>query len=134
MSCPKCVEGYELPGEPTGSIHADYQGAYLAPGPPDGQKGIAVVFLTDGFGLPLKNCKIIADKIAERIGCDVWVPDYFAASTHVTTTKRRFARTPPISGIATNLQLQINLSRAAHARRCPPLIYDNTSGIVVHKG
>ncbi|KAF6759166.1 dienelactone hydrolase endo-1,3,1,4-beta-D-glucanase [Ephemerocybe angulata] len=78
MLCPKCVEGYELPGEPTGSVHADYQGAYLAPGPPDGQKGIAVIFLTDGFGLPLKNCKIMADKIAERVGCDVWVPDYFA--------------------------------------------------------
>lgn len=37
----------------------------------------AVVLLTDIFGLPLKNSKILADKISTRLGCDVWVPDLF---------------------------------------------------------
>ncbi|TEB27396.1 dienelactone hydrolase endo-1,3,1,4-beta-D-glucanase [Coprinellus micaceus] len=77
MSCPKCVEGYELPGEPVGSIQADFLGAYFTPGSVSGDKR-AVVLLTDAFGLPLKNCKIIADRIAKDVGCDVWVPDYFA--------------------------------------------------------
>ena len=82
--CPKCVEGYELPEEPLGSIHPEYQGAYLAPAPSeasqDNKHAKAVVLLTDGFGLPLKNSKIIADKIAAALGCDVWVPDYFAGT------------------------------------------------------
>ncbi|TFK22946.1 dienelactone hydrolase endo-1,3,1,4-beta-D-glucanase [Coprinopsis marcescibilis] len=82
MSCPKCIEGSVLPGEPTGSIQPDFQGAYLAPAPANsgsnGAKNFSIVFLTDGFGLPLKNCKILADKLASDLGCDVWVPDYFA--------------------------------------------------------
>ena len=84
MSCPKCVEGYELPGEPKGSIQAEFQGAYFTAfqSPDAGSSGSnaskrAVVLLTDGFGLPLKNCKIIADKISTALECDVWVPDYF---------------------------------------------------------
>ncbi|KAJ3537749.1 hypothetical protein NMY22_g5464 [Coprinellus aureogranulatus] len=77
MACPRCVEGHELPGEPKGSIQADFQGAYFAPGPnPDDKR--AVILLTDAFGLPLKNCKIMADRIAQEVGCDVWVPDIFA--------------------------------------------------------
>jgi dienelactone hydrolase len=80
MSCPKCVEGYELPGEPVGSIQADFLGAYFTPGSVSGDKR-AVVLLTDAFGLPLKNCKIIADRIAKDVGCDVWVPDYFAGQS-----------------------------------------------------
>ncbi|KAF6759234.1 dienelactone hydrolase endo-1,3,1,4-beta-D-glucanase [Ephemerocybe angulata] len=77
MSCPKCVEGYELPGQPTGTIQPEYQGAYFAPRPENGQKDVAAILLTDAFGLPLKNCKLMADKIAAQVGCDVWVPDLF---------------------------------------------------------
>lgn len=76
--CPKCKEGYILPGEPTGSINTDFQGAYFAPSPnKDVESKRAIVFLTDGFGLPLKNCKIMADNLATKLECDVWVPDYF---------------------------------------------------------
>jgi len=78
--CPKCKEGYILPGEPTGSINADFQGAYFAPSPNRDfllESKRAIVFLTDGFGLPLKNCKIMADNLATKLECDVWVPDYF---------------------------------------------------------
>ncbi|KAF5340564.1 hypothetical protein D9611_007301 [Ephemerocybe angulata] len=80
MSCPKCVEGYVLPGQPTGTIQPEYQGAYFAPRPENGQKDVAVILLTDAFGHPLKNCKLMADKIAAQVGCDVWVPDLFQGS------------------------------------------------------
>ena len=79
MTCEQCTQGYVLPGEPTGSI---VDGAYYtAPAPDDtestGSKK-AIVLLTDIFGLPLKNSKILADELARKVGCDVWVPDLFA--------------------------------------------------------
>ncbi|KAF8891699.1 dienelactone hydrolase endo-1,3,1,4-beta-D-glucanase [Infundibulicybe gibba] len=81
MSCPNCVTGGFLPGEPTGIVGT--QGAYFAAAPPldaDSPKhpSHAILLLTDGFGLALKNCKIMADEMAKRVGCDVWVPDIFA--------------------------------------------------------
>jgi carboxymethylenebutenolidase len=81
MSCPDCTKGGFLPGEPKGIIST--QGAYFASAPSgkaveDGQGKRAIFLLTDAFGLPLKNCKIIADRLAEEVGCDVWIPDYFA--------------------------------------------------------
>ncbi len=87
--CPRCKEGSLLSGEPTGSILGDFQGAYFAPAPEshtedavpssesESRKKSTVLLLTDAFGLPLKNCKIMADELAKRLGCDVWVPDYF---------------------------------------------------------
>ncbi|KAF4603375.1 AB hydrolase superfamily protein [Pleurotus pulmonarius] len=75
MSCPDCKKGNVLPGEPTGSIST--AGAYYAPGPSPHAKR-AVLLLTDVFGLPLKNSKLIADALAKRLECDVWVPDLFA--------------------------------------------------------
>ena len=82
MACPNCTEGGFLPGEPTGTINSHFQGAYYSPGPPlsDGTSASnrAVILLTDAFGLPLKNCKIIADDLAKHLECDVWIPDYFA--------------------------------------------------------
>ncbi|KAJ7175820.1 dienelactone hydrolase [Mycena filopes] len=74
MSCPDCFRGSVLEGEPTG-IMTD-KGDYFAAGP-TGTSKRAVVLLTDIFGLPLKNSKILADSFAERLGCDVWVPDLF---------------------------------------------------------
>ena len=83
--CPRCREGSVLPGEPTGNLVAEYQGAYFSPAAVNQTEGTenedrkkcAVLLLTDAFGLPLKNCKIMADELAKRLGCDVWVPDYF---------------------------------------------------------
>ncbi|KAF8148251.1 dienelactone hydrolase endo-1,3,1,4-beta-D-glucanase [Crassisporium funariophilum] len=77
MTCPRCAEGVLLAGEPTGSIKADFQGAYYAPGPGEGPSKRAVLYLTDAFGMPLKNCKIMADEMAKHLECDVWIPDYF---------------------------------------------------------
>lgn len=72
-SCPDCKKGALLPGEPTGTM---VNGAYLASGP-EGHTSRAIVLLTDIFGLPLKNSKILADNISKRLDCDVWVPDLF---------------------------------------------------------
>ena len=76
MGCPDCLTGGFLPGEPTGSIGA--LGAYFSPAPADStEPKHAICLLTDGFGLDLKNCKILADNLAKALKCDVWVPDYF---------------------------------------------------------
>lgn len=37
----------------------------------------AIILLTDVFGLPMPNPKIVADHFAEQLGMDVWVPDFF---------------------------------------------------------
>ncbi|KAH7925902.1 dienelactone hydrolase endo-1,3,1,4-beta-D-glucanase [Leucogyrophana mollusca] len=76
MSCADCFKGSLLTGEPTGSI-TELDGAYLASGPTAGDTRRAVVLLTDAFGLPLKNSKLIADNIAKCLSCDVWAPDIF---------------------------------------------------------
>lgn len=81
MSCEQCTQGYVLDGEPEGTM---VDGAYLRAAPTvegaadAGTPKRAVVLLTDIFGLPLKNSKLVADEIARRVGCDVWVPDLFA--------------------------------------------------------
>lgn len=89
MSCPDCITGEYLPGEPTGTI--SIQGAYFSPAPVV-EENIesppikhTIVFLTDAFGLPLVNSKIMADNLAKRLNCDVWVPDLFAG-THVAAS------------------------------------------------
>jgi len=83
MSCPKCVEGFLLPGTGIGSIEEDFSGAYLSPGPTPSDSDAsrkAVVLLTDAFGLGIENPKIIADELAQRLKCDVWIPNYFAGA------------------------------------------------------
>ena len=86
MSCPQCTQGYILPGEPSGSI---VDGAYFVAAPEgaaaSGPKK-AIVLLTDIFGLPLKNSKILADELSKRVSCDVWVPDLFAGTCYVSVS------------------------------------------------
>jgi carboxymethylenebutenolidase len=81
MTSTYSYKGFVLPGEPQGSmIDQDY----FTPAPDDATEGIkAIVLLTDIFGLPLPNPKIVADQLAKRVGVDVWVPDLFnGASSH----------------------------------------------------
>ncbi|KAJ7126070.1 dienelactone hydrolase endo-1,3,1,4-beta-D-glucanase [Mycena epipterygia] len=82
MSCPDCVSGTFLPGQPVGSF--GIHGAYYSPAPTtastETRNKRAIILLTDAFGLPLTNCKLTADKLAERLACDVWVPDIFAGN------------------------------------------------------
>ncbi|KAI0317784.1 dienelactone hydrolase endo-1-3,1,4-beta-D-glucanase [Amylostereum chailletii] len=77
MSCENCRKGYILPGTPQGSV---VDGIYLSPSTDATPSKSAVVLLTDIFGLPLVNCKIIADHFAKELGMDVWVPDLFNGS------------------------------------------------------
>ena len=88
MSCPRCQEGSILSGEPKGTIENGLLGnSYFSPAPaaeantPDVSPKKAILLLTDAFGLPVNNCKIIADELAKRLGCDVWVPDYFMGAS-----------------------------------------------------
>jgi len=41
------------------------------------QPAKAIVLLTDIFGLALWNPRIVADHLAEHVGADVWIPDFF---------------------------------------------------------
>jgi hypothetical protein len=80
--CKNCVSGYVLPGEPKGTIK---DGAYVYSYEPDSQHQdgtpnltkTAIILVTDIFGLDLKNSKILADSMGERLHCDVLVPDLF---------------------------------------------------------
>ncbi|KAF8991051.1 dienelactone hydrolase endo-1,3,1,4-beta-D-glucanase [Cyathus striatus] len=84
MSCPDCFKGALLPGEPKGTINKD--GSYLA-AYPEGNLDRTVVLLTDIFGLPVKNCKLMADEFSQSLGCDVWVPDMFAGIPPVSLSQ-----------------------------------------------
>lgn len=75
--CERCKSGYILPGEPKGSIQEN--GAYFIAG---NDSTRAIILLTDAFGLSLKNNRILADRFAEEVGCDVWVPDIFNGKSH----------------------------------------------------
>jgi len=75
MLCENCTKGFRLDGEPTGTMQPD--GSYLAAASADGRTEVAIVLLTDVFGLPLKNCKIMADNFAKELAVDVWIPDLF---------------------------------------------------------
>ncbi len=77
MSCPDCFKGIALTGNTVGSISTN--GAYFSPAP-SGTSKVAVVLLTDIFGLHLNNPKVIADLFAKELDCDVWVPDLFNGS------------------------------------------------------
>ncbi|KAG8805216.1 hypothetical protein FRC17_005674 [Serendipita sp. 399] len=100
--CKNCTSGYILPGEPKGSLlneSTEKDACYFSPAPNNvfspalevptsvpatasesqrstGEK-LAVILLTDIFGLQLKNPKIIADNFSKRLNCDVYVPDLF---------------------------------------------------------
>lgn len=82
MVCPDCSKGDVRPGEPRGTIREDFQGAYVAPGPAENSKR-AVLLLTEAFGLPLINCKLMTDEFSRRLECDVWVTDYFNGTIYL---------------------------------------------------
>jgi carboxymethylenebutenolidase len=77
LPCKDCVSGYILPGDPRGTFS---EGAYhtkAEQGNDANSKKRALVLLTDIFGFELNNPKILADSFANRLGCDVFVPDLF---------------------------------------------------------
>lgn len=75
MTCPNCYKGFTLPGEPKGTMVGP---DYFTAAPNDAtERTKAIVLLTDIFGLALPNPRIVADQLAEQVGVDVWVPDFF---------------------------------------------------------
>jgi carboxymethylenebutenolidase len=75
MTSTSCRKGFLIHGEPKGSMVGP---DYFAPAPSDAtERTKAIVLLTDIFGLPSPNPKIIADHLAEHVHVDVWVPDLF---------------------------------------------------------
>ena len=77
--CPNCTQGYVLPGEPKGTIALDTR-AYFSPAPTTSdptRKKRAVIILTDVFGLTMPNPKLMADEFAQKLECDVYIPDVF---------------------------------------------------------
>lgn len=84
MSCENCVKGNVLSGTPEGQMVGD---AYFHGASADATEGSsknAIILLTDIFGLPLVNSKLIADRLSKETGCDVWVPDIFAGKSRVS--------------------------------------------------
>ena len=85
MSCTYCYKGFVLPGEPKGTMVGQ---DYFTAAPNDAtQRTKAIVLLTDIFGLPLPNPRIVADHLAEQVGVDVWVPDYFNGASLITSVR-----------------------------------------------
>jgi len=134
--CPRCKEGSLLSGEPTGSIVAEFQGAYFAPAPEPqtedagpsseggGLKKCTVLLLTDAFGLPLKNCKIMADELAKRLGCDVWVPDYFNGKPLIPFEKMSL---PVSAGVKVSAWSWIRLFFSVFLPNIPTIIGNRSS-------
>ncbi|KAK7682080.1 hypothetical protein QCA50_014666 [Cerrena zonata] len=60
-----------MSGEPEGTM---VDGAYFHEGP---NKDYAVILLTDVFGLPLVNNKLLTDGFSKELQCDVWAPHIF---------------------------------------------------------
>ncbi|KZO96061.1 hypothetical protein CALVIDRAFT_564329 [Calocera viscosa TUFC12733] len=81
--CADCISGRRLPGTPKGDmIKVGSLDCYYARAPEGGRASTAdknvILLLTDIFGLPLGNPKIMADSFAIETGLDVYVPDMFA--------------------------------------------------------
>ncbi|KIK69628.1 hypothetical protein GYMLUDRAFT_34013 [Collybiopsis luxurians FD-317 M1] len=120
MSCPDCKKGAILPGEPTGSIAPN--GAYFSPGP-SGDSARAIILLTDIFGLPLVNSKLLADHFSKKLSCDVWVPDMFNGKPPFAVDAMKF---PERAG--EKLQLLPNLIKLVPSL---PALYRNRPPVVL---
>jgi len=76
-------EDYRLAGEPTGEMTTlDGQATYFKAGPA-AEEGVVkktIVVFTDAFGLEIPNTQILADVFSERLGIDVYVPNFYAGS------------------------------------------------------
>jgi carboxymethylenebutenolidase len=108
MTCTYCYKGFALPGEPKGTMVGQ---DYFTAAPNDAtERTKAIVLLTDIFGLPLPNPRIIADHLADQVGVDVWVPDYFNGASLIITS------TDALSGAAVGWLM----SKPAPAQESPP--------------
>jgi dienelactone hydrolase len=54
------------------------------------RKDVAVVYCCDAFGLALNNNKIMPDKLADALGCTVYVPDLLEGEMSTSTSLPRY--------------------------------------------
>lgn len=84
--CVHCISGDLLPGESKGSeVKLGPYNTYVASpassnassSSSSSSSSVGIIFACDAFGLALKNNKILADTLADKLGVTVYVPDYF---------------------------------------------------------
>jgi hypothetical protein len=113
MSSPDSYKVFVLPGEPKGSMDGPN---YFTPARGFTQPTKAIVLLTDVFGLPMPNPKIVADHLAEHVGVDVWIPDLFNGGLRPYTP--RFLQLILLCSPVRQATVQSGGSRAPPARSC----------------
>jgi len=105
LPCEKCFQGSILEGTPRGV----YEGpAYFKVAPSPSKR--AVILLTDVFGLKIPNPKLIADKLSDRLACDVWVPDLFEGKPPATEAQMAPVLTD-VPGTSRSLMSKLNFYR-----------------------
>ncbi|KAF8484246.1 dienelactone hydrolase endo-1,3,1,4-beta-D-glucanase [Gautieria morchelliformis] len=124
--CEHCLQGYALEGTPSGKLEGtDYYKA--APG----GSTTAVVLLTDIFGLKLINPKLMADQYSERLGCDVWVPDYFNVGKPPFDESKMGPLLPDVPNTATSFFQKLKFIFAIMG--CMPSLISNRPSVVDHR-
>lgn len=77
--CDACVSGVQHEGTPTGCVSkiGPFDEVYVARPKEVKNDKAAIVFFSDIFGFKLLNNKLVADKIANASGINVYMPDLF---------------------------------------------------------
>jgi hypothetical protein len=72
-----CFQGSILPGEARGQIEkiGNLETYVAEPTTGEARNDVAIIFACDAFGLGLINNKIIPGRLADALGCTVYVPD-----------------------------------------------------------
>ena len=72
-----CFKGFILPGEAKGQTEkiGNLETYVAEPTSGEARKDVAVIYACDAFGLGLINNKIIPGRLADALGCIVYVPD-----------------------------------------------------------
>ncbi|KAI9931048.1 hypothetical protein ASPWEDRAFT_34416 [Aspergillus wentii DTO 134E9] len=93
MSCPDCFNGHVHPGSPQGYI-TTLRGlnVYVAePASATGVRGI-IVIIPDAFGWEFVNCRLLADRFAEKGRYRVYLPDFMGGHAMPTWLMNSFRR------------------------------------------
>ncbi len=77
MSCPDCFAGHVHDGTPKGTVEKLHGLDTYVSKPPEGKtaKGI-IIIVSDAFGMPFINNKLLADHYAEKGNFLVYLPDF----------------------------------------------------------
>jgi hypothetical protein len=77
MSCPECFSGHKHFDDPQGRVEVVHgRECYIAEPKGKPPKGI-IIIISDAFGLPFVNNKILADHYSSMGDFKVYLPDFF---------------------------------------------------------